>query len=63
LICCNPATITTFSLRMPLRAGEMQMAIEPTLPPELPGPGDDVPPVEVPTPTDPMPTIPEPPMV
>ena len=39
------------------------MAIEPTLPPELPGPGDDVPPVEVPTPTDPVPTMPEPPQV
>ena len=39
------------------------MAIEPQqpLPPELPGPGQDVPPAEVPPPTDPVPTIPEPP--
>lgn len=33
------------------------MAIEPQpLPPELPGPGQDIPPAEVPTPTDPIPT-------
>jgi hypothetical protein len=33
------------------------MAIEPQpLPPELPGPGEDIPPAEVPTPTDPIPT-------
>lgn len=39
------------------------MAIEPQpLPPELPGPGDDIPPAEVPTPTDPPPTMPEPPV-
>jgi hypothetical protein len=32
------------------------MAIEPTpIPPELPGPGQDIPPQEIPTPTDPMP--------
>jgi hypothetical protein len=31
------------------------MAIEPTLPPELPGPGQDIPPAEVPVPTDPVP--------
>ena len=36
------------------------MAIVPQpLPPELPGPGDDIPPVEVPVPGDPAP-IPEP---
>ena len=39
------------------------MAIEPALPPEFPGPCDDVPAVEVPTPTDPVPTMPEPPTV
>ena len=37
------------------------MAIEPQLPPELPGPGQDIPPAEVPTPTDPMPPSPIPP--
>lgn len=39
------------------------MAIEPQqpLPPELPGPGQDIPPAEVPPPTDPVPTIPDPP--
>jgi hypothetical protein len=37
------------------------MAIEPTLPPELPGPGQDIPPVEVPAPTDPAPTPSTPP--
>ncbi len=31
------------------------MAIEPQLPPELPGPGQDIPPAEVPT-TGPVPT-------
>jgi len=31
------------------------MGLEPQLPPELPGPGQDIPPPEVPTPTDPMP--------
>jgi hypothetical protein len=41
------------------------MAIEPQpLPPELPGPGDDVPPSEVPVPTDPVPPVPsDPPTV
>ncbi len=32
------------------------MALEPKLPPELPGPGQGIPPAEVPTPTDPVPT-------
>jgi hypothetical protein len=37
------------------------MAIEPQpVQPELPGPGQDTPPVEVPPPDDPMPTPPPP---
>ncbi len=32
------------------------MALEPTLPPEFPGPGEDIPPAEAPTPTDPVPS-------
>jgi hypothetical protein len=40
------------------------MAVEPQpLPPELPGPGGDLPPSEVPLPSDPPPTMPEPPKV
>jgi hypothetical protein len=36
------------------------MAIEPQpLPPELPGPGEDIPPSEVPVPTDPSPEVPD----
>ena len=38
------------------------MAIEPQLPPELPGPGEDIP-AEVPIPTDPSPSDPTPPEV
>jgi hypothetical protein len=50
----------------PFKAGnlpESPMAIEPQppLPPELPGPGQDIPPPEVPMPTDPVPTPSEPP--
>jgi hypothetical protein len=42
----------------------MQMAIEPQpLPPELPGPGGDIPPPEVPVPSDPVPAPGLPPQV
>jgi hypothetical protein len=41
---------------------EDQMGLEPQpLPPEMPGPGDDIPTPEEPVPTEPVPTVPEPP--
>jgi hypothetical protein len=48
--------------KIPTLLGGPRMASPPLpLPPELPGPGEDIPPPEVPIPTDPAPTPERPP--